>query len=46
MIISIYYYILREGVWSLQYSNDGNKLLSGSPDSTILIWDSKKGSVG
>lgn len=36
----------REGVWSLDYSKDGNQLLSGSPDTMVQIWDSKKGSVG
>ena len=37
---------VREGVWSVQYSKDGNQLLSASPDTTVQIWDSKKGSVG
>ena len=42
-----YFFVyFREGVWSLQYSNDGNQLLSASPDTLIQIWDSKKGSVG
>ena len=34
--------MLREGIWSLQYSNDGNVILSGSPDKTIMLYDLRK----
>lgn len=30
----------------MQYSKDGSQLLSSSPDTTVVLWDSKKGSVG
>lgn len=30
----------------MQYSHDGNQLLSGSPDTMVQIWDLKKGAVG
>jgi Prp8 binding protein/COMPASS component SWD3 len=33
-------------VWSLDYSKDGNLLVSGSPDKSVLVWDSKKSSPG
>ena len=46
MIISNKFIIFREGVWSLEYSKDGSKILSGSPDKTVVLWDSKKGSPG
>lgn len=39
-------YQFREGVWSLDYSKDGSTLVSGSPDKSILVWDSKKSSPG
>lgn len=29
----------------MQYSNDGNRILSGSPDTMVQIWDAKQGSV-
>lgn len=31
----------REGVWTCEYSNDGNLLASGSSDFTSIIWDTK-----
>lgn len=34
-----------EGVWSLDYSNAGNFLVSASPDKSVLIWDTKKASA-
>ena len=30
----------------MDYSKDGNLLVSGSPDKSVLIWDSKKSSPG
>ena len=33
---------IREGIWSLQYSNEGNVILSGSPDKTIMLYDLRK----
>lgn len=31
----------KKGVWTLDYSNDGALLLSGSADGTLLLWDVK-----
>ncbi|MEE0938045.1 MAG: hypothetical protein UIG52_08455, partial [Bacteroidales bacterium] len=30
-------------VWSVAYSPDGTKIISGSPDNTIKIWDANTG---
>ena len=32
---------LREGIWTCDYSSDGNNLITGSPDTTVKIWDAK-----
>lgn len=33
-------------MWSLDFSNNGNLLVSASPDKSILVWDTKKSSAG
>lgn len=35
----------RRGVWSLVYSPDSSKLISGGQDGTIKIWDVKSGKL-
>lgn len=30
-------------MWSISYSLDGKKIFSGSPDRSILVWDTKSG---
>ena len=35
----------KEGIWSLNYSHDGKKLLSASPEGVCKIWDAKTGKV-
>ena len=32
-----------EGIWSLEYSIDGKKLLSASPEGLCKVWDPKTG---
>ena len=32
-----------QGIWSVDFSKDGKTLLSGSPDSNLMIWDLKTG---
>lgn len=46
MTTSKYFHHHREGVWSLDYSENGKYLLSASPDKSVLIWDSGKSSAG
>ncbi len=31
----------REGVWTLDYSKDGSVFVSGSPDTSVVLWDGK-----
>lgn len=33
----------KEGIWSLEYSLDGKKLLSASPEGLAKVWDAKSG---
>jgi len=33
----------KEGIWSLNYSYDGKKLLSASPEGVCKVWDPKSG---
>jgi WD40 repeat protein len=33
----------KEGIWSLNYSADGKKLVSASPEGVCKVWDSKSG---
>lgn len=33
----------KEGIWCLNYSHDGKKLLSASSDGLCKIWDAKSG---
>ena len=33
----------KEGIWSLNYSPDGKKLLSASPEGVCKVWDAKSG---
>lgn len=33
----------KEGIWSLDYSKDGKKLVSASPEGLCKVWDVKSG---
>ena len=34
--------LFREGVWTLDYNKDGSLFVSGSPDTSLVLWDAKK----
>src|SRR2546421_12713425 len=34
-----------DSVWSVAFSNDGQKIVSGSGDRTVRVWDAESGSL-